>query len=176
MEQETKEILTSLIDEDLIEFKCFDLLKQKLKEDSSFREIIKQGIKQGLISKFPRELFDLVCSQNIRAPFEVIQIFIDGANIGNCTRMSKIISYSLNNCEICGGTVKYLIGSKNSPDGQHTWISYQGNIIDPSFMLQINEEYMKQLGYIEENRYNPNYDKIYAAAKEYANDKSLKLN
>ena len=29
MEQETKEILTSLIDEDLIEFKCFDLLKQK---------------------------------------------------------------------------------------------------------------------------------------------------
>ena len=90
--------------------------------------------------------------------------------------MSKIISYSLNNCEICGGTVKYLIGSKNSPDGQHTWISYQGNIIDPSFMLQINEEYMKQLGYIEENRYNPNDDKIYAAAKEYANDKSLKLN
>lgn len=174
MENEIKEILKILIDEDLIDFKCFDLLKSKLMEDSSFFQIIKQGIQNGLITKFPRDLFDRVCNQNIRAPFEPIQLFIDGANIGNCTIMSKIISYSLEYCDICGGTLKPLIETKNSPDGRHTWISYKGIIIDPSLMIQIDEKYMKDLGYKEENRYNPNIDPIYRSSKEFANDPDLK--
>jgi len=173
MEQEINGILKFLIDDDLISFKCFDLLKQKLKEDSSFRERIKQGIQSGAITGFPRDLFDRVCKQNIRAPFEPIQIFIDGANIGNCTGMSKMISYSLDYCNICGGTLKPLIGTKNSPDGRHTWILYDGYVIDPSLMIQIKEESINDLGYVEENRYNPNKDHIYQAAKEYANDNNI---
>ena len=99
---------------------------------------------------------------------------MDGANIGNCTIMSKMISYSLDYCEICGGTLKPLIGTKNSPDGRHTWISYNGNIIDPTLMIQINEQFIDEFGYIEENRYNPNKDSIYRASKEYANDINIK--
>ena len=174
MNQEINEILKLLIDKDLIDFKCFDILKQKLAEDISFREKIKEGIQTGKISKFPRDLFDDVCNQNIRAPFKPIQIFMDGANIGNCTIMSKMISYSLDYCEICGGTLKLLIGTKNSPDGRHTWISYNGNIIDPTLMIQINEQFIDEFGYIEENRYNPNKDSIYRASKEYANDINIK--
>lgn len=166
-------ILKSLIDDDLYEFKCFDILKQKLKEDSKFYELIKEGINDGLITKFPRDLFDNVCAQNIRAPFKPIQLFVDGANIGNCTIMSKIVSYSLDNCYICGGTLKAIKGTKNSPDGRHTWISYNGKIIDTSLMIQINEQLMNKLGYIEENRYNPNQDHIYLAAKEFANDNTI---
>ena len=176
MEKEINEILKFLIDDDLIRFKCFDLLKQKLIEDSSFRDKIIQGIKNGMISKFPRDLFDKVCDQNIRAPFKPIQIFVDGANIGNCTVMSKMVSYSLNSCDICGGTLNVLENTKNSPDGRHTWISYKGNVIDTSLMILINEKMIKELGYTEENRYNPNRDNIYKAAKEYANDKSFKRN
>ena len=88
--------------------------------------------------------------------------------------MSKIISYSLEYCDICGGTLNPLIGTKNSPDGRHTWVSFNRTIIDPSLMIQINEDYMKELGYSEENRYNPNTDSVYRAAKEYANDSNLK--
>ena len=65
MNQEINEILKLLIDKDLIDFKCFDILKQKLAEDISFREKIKEGIQTGKISKFPRDLFDDVCNQNI---------------------------------------------------------------------------------------------------------------
>ncbi len=174
MEQEINEILKYLIDEDLIQYKCFDILKQKLIEDSSFREKIIFGIKEGMIARFPRELFDKVCDQNIRAPFKPVQIFIDGANIGNCTLIAKMVSYSLNSCDICGGTVGILEGTKNSPDGRHTWISYKGTVIDTSLMIQINEHYIKELGYIEKNRYNPCQNPLYNAAKEYANDKSIK--
>lgn len=174
MEYEINELLKILIDEDLIDFKCFDLLKQKIIEDEVFREKVKEGIKEGFIKKFPRELFDKVCNQNIRAPFEPIQIFIDGANLGNCTVMSKMISYSLDYCYICGGTLESLIGTKNSPDGRHTWVSYNNNVIDPTFMIQISENYIKNFGYNEENRYNPNQDMVYCSSKEYANDPNLK--
>lgn len=172
--EEVQNILNLLIDSDLIEFKCFDILKQKLIENKEFRELVKKGLEEGTISKFPRDLFNKVCEQNIRAPFEPIQIFIDGANLGNCTRMSKIVSYSLDNVDICGGTLNILEGTKNSPDGRHTWISYNGTIIDTTLMITISEQMKNDLGYVEENRYNPNVDPIYRAAKDYANDTSLR--
>ena len=169
-----EELLEQLIDFDLMDFKCFDLLKDKLTTDEEFRDIVIEGINQGKIKKFPRELFDKVCDQNMNAPFKPIQIFIDGANLGACTTMSKIVSYSLPTCEICGGTLSILEGTKNSPDGRHTWISYQGHIIDTSLMLDISESYMNNLGYNEENRINPNLSPIYGASKDFANDKSCR--
>ena len=174
METEIQAILEILIDSDLKDFKCFDILKQKLKEDKHFREIIKIGIENNLVRKFPRDLFNRICEQNIRAPFEPIQLFIDGANLGNCTIMSKIISYSIDNVDICGGTLNILEGTKNSPDGRHTWVSFNGNIIDPTLMIVIDEKLKDKIGYIEENRYDPSIDKYYLAAKEFANDPSFK--
>lgn len=41
-------------------------------------------------------------------------------------------------------------------------------------MLVIDEKFAKEsLGYNEENRYNPNTDKFYSAAKEFTLDSSL---
>ncbi len=173
MNKEIEDILSILVDADLVDFKCFDILKEKLKDDN-FRNFVKENIKKGLIKKFPRELFDAVCKQNIRAPFEPIKIFIEGANIGNCTIMSKLISYSLDSCYICGGTLEALRGTKNSPDGRHTWISVGRDIIDPSLMIVVDESIASMIGYTEENRYNPNLDQRYNAAKDYANDQEIR--
>lgn len=169
--EEIQDILEQLIDFDIIDFKCFDLLKEKLKNNEEFRNLIVEGINNGSIKKFPRNVLDEFNELNLRTPFEPIQIFIDGANLGACTTMSKLVSYVFPYCEICGGTVRYLIGTKNSDNGEHTWISYYGRIIDTTFMIEINENYKEQLGYNEENRYNPNIDPIYGAAKDNARDK-----
>ena len=174
MDSEIKDILEFLIDKDIFEYKCFDILKEKIITDEKFRDKIKEGIKNNKIKKFPRELFDQVCSQNIRAPFEMIQIFISGANIGNCTKTSMIVSYSLSECEICGGTLDILKGTKNSEDGSHTWISSKGWIIDTSLMITISESIKKELNYNEENRYDPNYNEYYRISKDFANDQSFK--
>ena len=169
MENEIEDILEILIDKDLINFKCFDLLKEKLRSDIQFRKTIKSGIKKGFIKKFPRDLFEKICNQNVRIDIEPIQIFAEGYNIGNCTFMSQMIGYSLDGIYMCGGKLPLLNGTKNSPDGRHTWISYLGNIIDSTLMIVISEKFAFELGYLEEKRYEPE-GHIYNIAKDYAND------
>ena len=170
---EIQDILEQLIDFDIIDFKCCDLLKEKLTNDEEFRNLIVEGINNGTVKKFPRKVIDDFNELNIRSPFDPIMLFIDGANLGACTTMSKFVSYEFNNCDICGGTVKYLVGTKNSDNGEHTWISYNTWIIDTTFMIAIKETAKEKFGYNEENRYNPNLDPIYSTAKYTARDKDL---
>ena len=113
-------------------------------------------------------------AQNIRGINSFEDVFIDGANLGYCTVAAKQLSYSLNTCYICGGVLPILAGTNNCPDGSHTWISADSKVIDTTLMLIIDENYSKSIGYIEENRYNPNVDPIYLATKEWTNDKGIK--
>ena len=170
------ELLNLLIDEDKKEYKCYSILKELLQTKPQFKQIIIEGIQEGKIRKFDEELWEKIKLLNIRTrgikDFE--EYFKLGKNIGNCTNASIELSYCFNGIEICGGTLSVLEGTQNSPDGSHTWIRKYPEIIDTSLMLIIDEEYAKKLGYIEENKYNPNRNPRYQAAKEYANDKSLR--
>ena len=168
------DILNQLINENRNHYKCFDLLKKLFQENSDFRKVIEEGVLTGKISGFSEDLWTKIYDQNIRGIENFELVFQDGANIGYCTVAARQLSYSLDNPYICGGTVKYLINTPNSIDGSHTWILDNGKIIDTSFMLIIDKNYANKLGYNEENRYNPNIDPIYNAAKEFTIDKSLK--
>lgn len=167
------DILNSIIDKDKKDFKCYNELVELLKVDSDFKDKVERGIALGKIQKFSEELWDKIRKQNIRVIDSFEDVFRDGANIGYCTVASKQLSYSFDDCFICGGTLPILAGSKNCPDGRHTWIWSKGHIIDTTLMLVIEDNYAKELGYIEENRYNPNQDAIYLAAKEWTNDKNI---
>ena len=167
------DLINLLIDEDKIDYKCYDVLKQKLKEDSNFREVIMEGIKTGKVRKFDEILWEKIRNQNIRRIKSFEDVFVDGANIGYCTPASLQLSYSLNSCEICGGVLPILKGTPNSKDGSHTWISHKGEIIDTTLMLIIKESYSSKLGYIEENRRNPSDDPNYQATKEWTNDPNI---
>ena len=167
-------ILSELINNERFNYKCFDLLKNLLTQSEEFRSIVEQGVKEHKIFGFTDELWTKIYEQNIRGIENFELVFRDGANIGYCTVASKQLSYSLDNPYICGGTVKFLINTKNSPDGSHTWILNDNYIIDTSLMLIIDKSYMNKLGYVEENRYNPSIDPIYNAAKDFTLDESLK--
>ena len=167
-------ILESIIPKGKEDFKCYDLLKSLLNSNEEFKNTIETLIKEGKLRGFDEELWQKIESQNIRRINSFIDVFRDGANIGYCTVASKQLSYSFNDCYICGGTLKYLVGTKNSPDGRHTWIVHNGDIIDTSLMIIMDEKSSNLLGYNEENRYNPNMDSNYASAKEFTNDSSLR--
>lgn len=156
------------------EYKCYDELKRLLTEDENFRKIIEEGIASGKIRGFDKELWEKIRTQNIRRINSFEDVFIDGANIGYCTVASRQLSFSLNSCYICGGVLPILKGTRNCVDGRHTWISHGDEIIDTTLMLILKEEYSPKIGYIEENRYNPNVDPIYSAAKDFTNDSSLR--
>ena len=167
------EILTKLIEADKFEYKCFDELKRLLNENEDFRNIVVEGYQNGKIYGFPKELWDKIKSQNIRRINSFEDVFKEGANIGYCTVASKQLSYSLDKCFICGGVLPILKGTRNCPDGSHTWIQYNNLIIDTTLMLIIDKEYTNKIGYIEQNKYDPNNDPVYLSAKDFTNDSNL---
>ncbi len=158
------------------DFKCYDTLKALLEKDEKFKETITKGIKENKIWGFDEELWSKIDNQNMRSPQvnSFTDVFRDGFNQGYCTVCAKQVSYSLNTCNLCGGVLPILKGTTNCPEGAHTWIEYENTVIDTTLMLIIDKEYSKELGYIEENRYNPNEDPIYSRAKDFTNDMTIK--
>lgn len=167
------EILNLLILEDKKDYKCFSELKRLLKENEEFKQVIVSGVEQGKIKGFDLELWNKIRRQNIRIINNFDDVFFNGSNIGYCTVASKQLSYSLDECYLCGGILPVLSGTANCEDGSHTWILYNNEIIDTTLMLIIDEDYADKLGYVEENRYDPNVDPIYIAAKQFTNDSTL---
>ncbi len=167
-------IIETVINEEKSSYKCYDLLKNLLYNNEEFRNIVISGMKEGKVYGFPNEFWEMIKNQNIRGISSFDDVFKDGANIGYCTVAAKQLSYSFDNCFICGGVLPILAGTENCPDGSHTWIVYNQSVIDTSLMLVIDEQYSKKLGYIEENRYDPNVDPIYVATKDWTNDTGIK--
>ncbi len=162
-----------LINSDRYDYKCFDELKRLIRENESFRNILIKGYEEGKITGFSEEIWDLIHSQNIRNIPNFEDVFRDGANIGYCTVASKQLSYSFNECMLCGGMLPILKGTRNCPDGSHTWLLVDKKVIDTTLMLIIDEDYSKKMGYVEENRYNPNNDSIYLSTKYFTLDKTI---
>lgn len=169
------DVLSFLIDDDKKDYKCFDTLKMLTSENETFRKGLEDGYFSGKVEGFGSDVWDKIARQNIRRINSFTDVFVDGANIGYCTVASKQLSYSFDGCEICGGVVPLLAGTKNCVDGSHTWMVCNHKIYDTTLMLIIDEEFAKQkLGYVEENRYNPNQDAYYSSAKEFTLDENLR--
>ena len=169
-------ILNYLCADGTQDFKCYDTLKKILSENNDFKKMIIDGISENKIHGFDHELWQKLDKQNLRSPLvkSFVDVFVEGNNQGYCTVCAKQVSYSLDTCYLCGGILPILKGTINCPDGSHTWIEYDDKIIDTTLMLIIDKSLMNKFGYIEENRYNPNYDKIYNSTKEFTNDTSLR--
>ena len=176
MEQNIDNIINYIGGEETKDYHCYDTLKKLLLENEDFRATIIKGIQEHKISGFDQELWTKLKNQNLRSPSvnSFVDVFAEGYNQGYCTVCAKQVSYSLDTCYLCGGVLPLIKGTINCPDGNHTWIEYQDKIIDTTLMLIIDSSYKNELGYIEENRYNPNYDQIYSATKEFTNDTTIK--
>ena len=160
------DVLNFLIDDDKKDYKCFDTLRELTQKNEVFRDRLTDGYFSAKVEGFSADIWEKISKQNIRRINNFTDIFVDGANIGYCTVASKQLSYSFDNCYICGGVVPFLAGTKNCDDGSHTWLVDNGKVYDTTLMLVIDEKFAKEsLGYNEENRYNPNTDKFYSAAK-----------
>ena len=168
------DLILNLIPESKMDYKCYDELKKILFSNEKYRSIIEEGFLCEKITAFSDEIWEKIRKLNVRGIDNFEDVFLYGFNIGSCTSICEQLSYSFNHCFICGGRLPLLEGTKNSPDGSHTWISYNEKIIDTTLMLIIDEKFSEKIGYIEENRYNPNMNPFYRAAKEWANDPEFK--
>lgn len=168
--------LNILIDYSRKDYLCFDVLKELYKNNKYFKEFIDSGIKEGKISGFPEELWEAIELQNVRGLETFEDVFREGYNIGGDAVVSRQLSYSFKNCELCSGLLPLLAGTKNSEVGEHSWMTSDGKIYDTTLMLVIDKSYANKLGYQYEIEYNPHQDPIYEATYEFTNDRELKGN
>lgn len=159
------------------DYKGLSEMIRLLNNNEEFRKLIIEGIKENKINGFSEELWEMIKNQRIRASINFTDVFREGLNIDRCTVAAKQLSYSFNTCYIAGGTLSYLIDSPfaKAKDGRHTWIIHERKIYDTTLMLVIDEDYVPKLGYILENKCNPNLSPTYLAAKEFTNDMSIKM-
>ena len=167
-------VLDNLINEERKNYLCFDLLKKLYNEKPSFKRIIDEGFENGEVVGFPEELWNRIDDQNVRGIDSFEQIFKEGYNIGGCTVVSKQLSYSFRNCTLCSGILPLIAGTKNSPNGEHSWMQSDGIIYDTTLMLCITKPFAEQLGYQKEVEYDPHMSDIYMSTYEFTNDPTFK--
>ena len=160
------------------DYKSTQLMRELLEKDEKFKDLIVEGIKSGNIYSWSEELWTKLDNQNFREKYSLVSdAFKDGHNLGRCLVYSEYVSYSIPlGCFIASGTVDYLKGTVNSPEGKHTWIEYENVIYDTTFMMCIKKAFLKKLNYNEDFKTNPNKNPMYSSAKDFANDPFLNPN
>ena len=163
---------SSLVVGERMNYRCFDELERLLEENEEFRNIIAEGIQTGQVCGFPEELWakitDLVYSDGSYDDFETT--FLNGANIGNCSKHTMTLSFCFNGCEICGGELPLIAGTRNSADGRHTWLRDWSEVYDTTLMLIMKSRFTQKLGYVEQNHHYTSEYPNYEAAKDQATD------
>lgn len=162
--------------------KAFDLFWQLYNSDMEFQNKVLEGMKQGKIRFFSEIEWEKIRSQNylsrIPGVNEIIDLFIQGYNIGNCANMAMELSYSYNDVDIVSGILPILKGTKNAEEvGGHVWLENDDAIIDTSLMLVIDKNLKDVMGYIEEQRITKSAlrtNRRYQSRKSFVNDTSLR--
>ena len=167
-------MLDNLINQERKDYKCFNLLKELYNTNDEFKQFIDEGVSTGNVEGFQEELWKKIDEQNVMGIDSFEQIFQVGYNIGGCTRVAKQLSYSFRTCELCSGLLPIIKGTKNSENGEHTWITSGNKVYDTTLMIIINSQYAQKLGYITEAHYDPHTSEIYRAGYEFANDPELR--
>lgn len=162
---------------DYKDYEGTSVTKTLLIENENFRNLIINGIKEHKISGFDEKDWNLIRTQNIRCIDNFETVFKKGLNIGCCTSTSKQLSYSFNDAELISGIMDFLIGTRNAPNGEHSWMENDNYIYDTTLLLKIDKSLAKNFGYHEEVRLDQfmlRRNGSYAAAKEFTTDTNLK--
>ena len=76
------------------------------------------------------------------------EIYKYGFNIGHCGLTSRYLAIKFPTAKLQYGTCKLLIGTKNAPNGEHSWIIINNHLIDSTLMISIPIDKITKLGYL----------------------------
>ena len=78
------------------------------------------------------------------------EAYLYGLNIGHCGLTSRYIVRNFDNARLYYGKANLLSGTPSSPNGEHSWTTLDGYLIDTTLMISFPEEKRVELGYITE--------------------------
>ena len=80
------------------------------------------------------------------------EIYEKGYNIGHCGLTSRYIARKFEEANMYFGKAQLLVGTKNSPNGEHAWTTIEGFLVDSTLMLLIPVTEAVKLGYSFEKK------------------------
>ena len=79
-------------------------------------------------------------------------IYEKGFNIGHCGLTSRYVARKFEEANLYYGKSQLLVGTKNSPNGEHAWTTIEGFLVDTTLMLLIPVSEALKLGYQPEKK------------------------
>ena len=100
------------------------------------------------------------------------EIYEYGFNIGHCGLTSRYVVRNFDNARLYYGKAKLLVGTPSSPNGEHSWTTLDGYLIDTTLMISFPEEKRVELGYITEKEIAQQSARILSEYDTYENELS----
>lgn len=148
--------------------KASEYSKFYIESHPELKEQIEYGLNNGLVFNFGNDEFEKLKSLSYVVIFDdVINLFKEGYNLGNCSEFAKLLSYAYDSSKIAIG---YFKPSYNGQNG-HAWMEYGNYIYDTTLLLKIDKEYANVLGYVKLKEYDPMTNSLYRNRKQIYNEK-----
>ena len=148
--------------------KASEYSKFYIESHPELKEQIEYGLNNGLVFNFGNDEFEKLKSLSYVVIFDdVINLFKEGYNLGNCSEFAKLLSYAYDSSKIAIG---YFKPSYNGQNG-HAWMECGNYISDTTLLLKIDKEYANVLGYVKSKEYDPMTNSLYRNRKQIYNEK-----
>ena len=148
--------------------KASEYSKFYIESHPELKEQIEYGLNNGLVFNFGNDEFEKLNSLSYVVIFDdVINLFKEGYNLGNCSEFAKLLSYAYDSSKIAIG---YFKPSYNGQNG-HAWMECGNYIYDTTLLLKIDKEYANVLGYVKLKEYDPMTNSLYRNRKQIYNEK-----
>ena len=101
--------------------------------------------------EFTNEVFSIQLDPHLESYASTLgEIYKKGFNIGHCGLTSRYLARAFDKATLYYGNAKLLVGTKNSPNGEHAWITINNHLIDTTLMICIPISMASSLGYATE--------------------------
>ena len=103
--------------------------------------------------QFKKMIFSIELDDHLEENANTLEeIYEKGYNIGHCGLTSRYIARKFEEANMYCGKARLLVGTKNSPNGEHAWTTIEGFLVDSTLMLLIPVSEAVQLGYTFEKK------------------------
>lgn len=148
--------------------------------NAKFQKAYDYALEQGLIEEWDEEFLNKLRKLNVFSgfSFSFLRVFEEGVNVGSCGETTVALSFLFENFEQHTGFLEALKGSKNSPNGEHSWLVVGEYIYDTTLMLKIHCSIATELGYRTEEVKSAEFfmnDSIYCIRREISKEDNSEL-
>jgi len=104
------------------------------------------------------------------------EIYKQGFNIGHCGLTSRYVARKYSQATLYYGKATLLVGTDQSPNGEHAWLTLNNYLIDTTLMVCIPLDISEFLGYTPEKQISSESARILSEYDTYDNEFEINKN